>query len=322
MTLRRIYHILNLIREVDLEGIQREAHQRFELLVTGRSDPDVLTMARLLSGEPEIHPWVDVQTLPLKAADTSWSLALMVVHNETLRPEEEQARALLKAARVPLVVVVVGAPLAREALPHRDEAARVHLLSANDREGFEAVLAPKIVEIVPHLRLALGRQLSGMRPVVADRLIEETARANAAYVFTTGLASTIPVIGGPLAVADIVVLTKNQLLMAYKLALVAGKEGHPRDIMGEVVSVIGSGFLFRQIARELVGLIPGVGILARVAVAYAGTWAIGRLVYIWATESRRLSREEIRNLLREGARRGSEAARQLWQRRHEPLPGD
>ena len=33
--------------------------------------------------------------------------------------------------------------------------------------------------------------------------------------------------------------------------------------------------MFRQLARQLVGLIPVVGILPKVAVAYGGTWAIG-----------------------------------------------
>jgi hypothetical protein len=46
--------------------------------------------------------------------------------------------------------------------------------------------------------------------------------------------------------------------------------------------VIGGGFLFRQLARELVGLIPIAGVAPKVAVAYAGTWAIGRAVGMWA----------------------------------------
>ncbi len=321
MSIRKFYHLLNLIREVDLEAIRREASHRFDILVTGRSDPDVLSLARLLSGEPEIHPWVDIQMLPFKAGN-GWSLALLVVHGDELHPDEEEARARLREMKVPVVVVVLGAPFAREALPRRGEAARVHLPSASDRVAFEEVLAPKLLEVVPHLQLALGRQLQGLRPIVADRLVEETARANAMYVLTTGLAGTVPLLSAPLAVADVVVLTKNQLLMAYKLALVAGKEGHPRDVMGEVVGVIGTGLLFRQIARELVGLVPGVGIIAKVTVAYAGTWAIGRLVYIWATEGRQLSKEEMQALLREGTRRGTELAARLLRRRREPLPGD
>ncbi len=321
MTWRHIYNIFNLIREVDLGAIQGEAHRRFALLVTGCSDPDVLAVARLVSGGEEIHPWLELQTWPHQSQDT-WDMALLVARGEHLGDEEKQAREALHGAGVPVVVVLVGAPFAAEALPRRKERARVRLVSPEDREGFEMALAPAMIKAVPALRLALGRHLKGVRPVVADQLIEETSRTNAAYVFTTGLAETVPLLSAPLAAADILVLTKNQLLMAYKLALVAGKEGTPKDILLEVTSVIGGGFFFRQVARQLVGLVPGVGLVARAAVAYAGTWAIGRLVYVWATEGRRLSKGEMGRLLREASKRGQEAVRQLLQRRRPALPGD
>ena len=47
--------------------------------------------------------------------------------------------------------------------------------------------------------------------------------------------------------------------------------------------MIGGGFLLRQGARQLVGLIPVAGIVPKVAVAYAGTLAIGKAVVAWAT---------------------------------------
>ncbi|MDQ7029220.1 MAG: hypothetical protein Q9O62_05290 [Ardenticatenia bacterium] len=321
MTWRHLYNVFNIIREIDLEAVQQQAHRRFAILVTGCSDPDVLALARLVSGGAEVHPWLELQALPHRHQET-WDLALLVVRGERLGDEEKAAREALHRAGVPVIVVLVGAPFTAEALPRRKEAARVRLLSTSDREGFERVLAPAILKVVPSLNLALGRHLWGLRSVVADQLIERTSRANAAYVFTTGIAETIPVLSAPLAVADVIVLTKNQLLMAYKLALVSGKEGRPRDIFVEVVGVIGGGLLFRQVARQLVGLVPGVGLMARAAVAYAGTWAIGRLVYTWATEGRRLSKAEMAQLTREASQRAREAVRQFWQRRREPLPGD
>ena len=89
-----------------------------------------------------------------------------------------------------------------------------------------------------------------------------------------------------MTIGDVVVLTKNQLVMSYKIALAAGRSGRPRDLVGEIIGVLGGGLLFRQVARQLIGLVPVIGIVPKVAVAYGGTWAIGRAVTLWATGRR------------------------------------
>ena len=48
-----------------------------------------------------------------------------------------------------------------------------------------------------------------------------------------------------------------------------------------------------QVARQLVGLIPVVGIAPKVAVAYGGTWAIGQAVVLWATTGQALTMESV-----------------------------
>jgi uncharacterized protein (DUF697 family) len=87
----------------------------------------------------------------------------------------------------------------------------------------------------------------------------------------------VPVLNIPLNAADMLVLSKNQALLVYKLALAFGAPADFQAQMKEVLPVIGSGFLWRQVARQLVGLIPGFGIVPKVAVAYAGTYATGKL---------------------------------------------
>jgi uncharacterized protein (DUF697 family) len=163
----------------------------------------------------------------------------------------------------------------------------------------------------PALRLALARQLPPLRAAIFTALIDETARANATYALTTGLAEAVPVLDVPLNLADMVVLTKNQLVMSYKIALACGKKGQPRELIGEVMGVIGGGFLFRQAARQLVGLIPVAGIVPKVAMAYAGTWAVGRAVAAWASEGRRLTPAAVRAFYREAWDRGKTVARAM-----------
>ena len=101
-------------------------------------------------------------------------------------------------------------------------------------------------------------------------LIQETAQANAKFAFTTGLAETFPILSAPLALGDILVLTKNQVVLGYRIMLAAGRDGEPRKMVGEVLGILGGGLLLRQIARELVGLIPVAGLPLKIAVAYSG----------------------------------------------------
>ena len=99
--------------------------------------------------------------------------------------------------------------------------------------------------------------------------------------------------------------------MGYRLVLASGRDGEPKKLIGEILGMLGGGLVFRQIARQLVGLIPVVGIVPKVAVAYGGTWAIGRAVVLWVTEGRTASAETLRTLSREGLLRGRAVARDL-----------
>ena len=181
--------------------------------------------------------------------------------------------------------------------------------------AFEAVGNAVLMAVPPALRLGLGRQFPGLRSLLFSMLIDETARANASYAFTTGIAEIIPVLNVPMNLGDVVILTKNQLIMSYKIALVAGKSGTPRHLIGEILGVLGGGLLFRQIARQLVGLIPAVGVAPKVAVAYGGTWAIGRAIVLWATAGQAVTAESVRAFYDQGLTRGRAVARALVSRR-------
>jgi uncharacterized protein (DUF697 family) len=212
---------------------------------------------------------------------------------------------------------VIGAAEKTAAIVRRGENQRVVTAPDLNARALDAVGNAVLTAVQPELRLGLGRQLPGLRTLLFTMIIDETARANASYAFTTGIAEIIPVLNIPMNIGDAVILTKNQLIMSYKIALVAGKSGTPRHLMGEIFGVLGAGLLFRQIARQLVGLIPVVGVVPKVAVAYGGTWAIGRAVVLWATAGQALTAESVRAFYNEGLKRGRQAARALVGRRAE-----
>ena len=305
--------VWRLIRELDLESLRRDAEGRFRLVVLSDSPDDADTVASLLSGGPA-HPWVETRAPSELAADAddrvTLTAVLAVTDEPALTPAADNTIQRLARAGVPVVTLVHGSERPVDAVARAGETARA-VVPALD-EAAVGPLAAALVRAVPAgLRLALARQLPPVRDAVFDLLIEETAKANATYAFTTAMAEAVPVLDIPLNLADILILTKNQLLMGYKIALGAGKSGRARDVIGEVVGVVGGGFLFRQAARSLIGLIPMAGLIPKVAIAYTGTWAIGRAVVVWATQGRRVSHATLRRLSREAAGRGRTFARGL-----------
>jgi uncharacterized protein (DUF697 family) len=333
-----------ILRETDLEAIRRGAESRFQVLVAGDEPADAEQLARLIGesadataspgGSADKHPWlltIDASTAAPVIGRESFNLAVLVSRKAELSSSLASIRDDQAARGVPIVVVVVGAAGKAAAIVRRGETQRVvtslELTSPDLSAGaFEAVGNALLTAVPPELRLGLGRQFSGLRTLLFTALIDETARANASYAFTTGIAEVIPVLNIAMNIGDVVILTKNQLIMSYKIALVAGKTGTPRHLMGEIFGVLGGGLLFRQIARQLIGLIPVVGIVPKVAVAYGGTWAIGRAVVLWATVGQALTTDSVRAFYDEGLKRGRQAARALVSRRakskeHSPRAG-
>ncbi len=162
------------------------------------------------------------------------------------------------------------------------------------QEEFDMVLACDALEvpqdaieaIVEHFQkhefplVALARVLPGTREMVVNRLIEDVATLNAGIAMLSAVPSVFPLLGllaPPAAVADMVVLTKNQLLMVLRVAAAYGKAPDWRRRLPELASVLGAAFGWRAVARELVGFVPGgVGMVVKGMVAYAGTLTVGR----------------------------------------------
>jgi uncharacterized protein (DUF697 family) len=306
-------HIWRTLKETDLAAIRVDVERRFEVVVMSEDGSEAAALAQLITGGGRAHPWLTVSTAD-EARDqgeaAGLDAAILVSGAEDLRAPLLSARESLRRAGVPVVVVVHDAATPTGAIVRAGEAARVavpHL----DAAAIAAIAEAVVAAFDPTLRLALARQLPPLRPAIFNALIDETAKANATYALTTGLAEVVPVLDVPLNLADMVVLTKNQLVMSYKIALACGKKGQPRELIGEVTGVIGSGFLFRQAARQLVGLIPVAGIVPKVALAYAGTWAVGHAVAAWASEGRKLTPAAVRRFYREAWGRGKTVARAM-----------
>jgi uncharacterized protein (DUF697 family) len=322
LTLNRAWR---LFKEVDLEAVRREAARHLGILIVGESTREADELAVCLAqDQPDPGAWLTAIDAAIAVLDVDRASnrgraepvvdgpdVVVFVSSGTAFPAAlEPVRRWWTTRGVRNVVVAVGGDERHGKVRTQGTSARV-AIDRLDAAGFDAVTDAIFSVVEAEKRLALARQFPALRSRVFNALIDETARANAGYAFSTGLAEIVPLLDIPLNIGDVIVLTKNQLMMSYRLALAAGKDGRPKALIGEILGVLGGGLLFRQIARQLIGLVPAVGIIPKVAVAYGGTWAIGRAVVLWATEGEKLTGDRLKQLSREGLARGREVARAI-----------
>jgi uncharacterized protein (DUF697 family) len=157
-------------------------------------------------------------------------------------------------------------------------------------------LRPAILKQVPARAPAFGRALPPFRPAAAKAVIDDTAMANAQFALVSNIPSIVPIVGSlASAGADLIVLTKNQVMMIFKLAAINGKDLHDQmRLLQEVAPVIGAGFVWRTAARELASFLPfAAGTIPKVAVAYAGTVTVGRAADVYYRTNRKPTREQL-----------------------------
>ncbi|NJM05555.1 hypothetical protein HC891_04100, partial [Candidatus Gracilibacteria bacterium] len=156
-----------------------------------------------------------------------------------------------------------------------------------------------------------ARRLPGLRPALAIHLLKSTSFANASYSAASALPQQIPILALPFVAADIFVLTKNQAIMVYKLALAHGAPPEFQARMIEITPVIGGAFIWRQVARSLVSLIPIWGVVPKVAIAYAGTYTTGFAAWQWYANGDKISRQNLAEVSQKALSQGREIADRL-----------
>jgi uncharacterized protein (DUF697 family) len=155
------------------------------------------------------------------------------------------------------------------------------VIAVTDAETVPYVLATDLVRVPPgqgfpvdEIAAVLARRLGDaaiplaarlpvLRGPVCDALVARFSKRNAviaAAVFIPGV--------------DLPILTLNELRLVTRIALAHGAE-LDGSRFPELLGVVGAGFGFRAIARELLDAIPVAGWAVKAGVAYGGTRAIG-----------------------------------------------
>jgi uncharacterized protein (DUF697 family) len=174
---------------------------------------------------------------------------------------------------------------------------------------------PAVLHHLPEYTVPLGRNYPLFRTLVARHLVNDACFSNAAYSLSTGIAQMVPIFNIPLNVADIFVLTKNQIFLVYKMGLALGMSTELQSYVAAFGGVLGGGFFWRQAARMLIGLIPGFGIIPKAAISYAGTYVVGTTVLQWYLTGGHIPRGQIRQLYAQAYSKGKLTAQNLFSRR-------
>lgn len=181
-----------------------------------------------------------------------------------------------------------------------------------------------MLQLRPDLAIALARRFPVFRAEACRVLVRSACIANAQIALLSALPGVLPITAPFLpaaALADAVVLTKNQAMLVMRVAAAYGhRPGYTRQVR-ELLATVASALGWRTLAREAVSVVPaGVGAAVKAAIAWSGTYAVGRAAIAFQDRGTRPAPGEIRaweTEARQGAAREVEA---LTRRSETPDP--
>jgi len=276
--------IFSLVRKgIDVRSVHAHVRKPFRFLLCG--DPALVAELRrlLLSGHDE--------PVPVEAA-----ACLETIRNDTRLVYSTEMRAViflgrpgdaasadfesLRTLRLPILALTVDpqAPSSGPSAPPEPAAWSEYVVPAVTREALRPRFFIHLVECARGVEIAVGRNLPILRDSVAAKLTRDAANNALKVALASALVDHIPVVGivlGAFASAgDMVAITGIQVMLMLHIE---AAYGHDPDLgrAWQLLPIIGGGFGWRTLARELVGFVPVAGIAIKGAIAYAGTIVVG-----------------------------------------------
>lgn len=271
---------MNVVKDIDFEETRNKAEQVPSILVIASETTLVQKAADLLFGEDDrngvvARSWSDAES---SFDPTRYDVVIVYDPNGT---------GLFDTVRL--------------ATANRRDTSNVFFLSANLSAGADPVqdVRFEILEMLPEMAPAFGRFHPLWRKAAINAIVDQTSRANAQFALISNIPAVIPVLGGIIsASADLLVLTKNQVMMCYKIAAAHGEDlDNQFAIVRELTPVVGAGFLWRTAAREAAAFIPfAAGTIPKVVIAFAGTLTMGKAADFYYQYGSKPSRQQLDKL--------------------------
>ncbi|HYO48506.1 MAG TPA: GTPase [Chloroflexia bacterium] len=159
-------------------------------------------------------------------------------------------------------------------------------ISAKKGTNVAEKLVPALVDALPDLAVALGRELPALRRSASNRVIRHSAMLNTAIG-----AEPIPFI-------DIPVLLTTQVRLVLRIAAIYGESFTSRHAK-ELITTIAGGLAFRYLAQQGAKLVPTGGWAVAAGIAALGTWSIGQVAVEYFESGKRLTRQQMRDMYKQ-----------------------
>jgi len=275
-------NLMQILRELSLDELREEAERPPRILMLAATLEDADVVASNLTGEYR-SPYVTSLRLDTPVDRLDAYDAVVIFDPEARR----ETKTLIDQ-------------LGRR---NRDEVIVTFLSMDNADESAAREVRTRILNRLPERAPSFGRHLPAFVPAAVKSVIDDTAAANAQFALLANIPSIVPLFGALATVsADFLVLTKNQLLLMYKIAAIHGRDLHDKSaIVREMAPVAGAGFVWRTLAREAATLLPmAAGTVPKVAIAYSGTVAIGRAADYFYRFGEKPSKELLKSYYQAG----------------------
>jgi uncharacterized protein (DUF697 family) len=277
--------MVSVLREMSFDDVRDDAERAPKVLVLAANGEDARSFGDLLTGERTAGT-VDA-TSENPSAHELRSYEAVVIQGEDANSRADRIRADLDTKDGG------GAAFVYEgAVP-------------SDKKQLNE-LRQRMMNRLPDRAPAFGRAFPGFRSAAAKSVIDETAKANAQFALVSNIPAVVPLVGGLMAAsADFLVLTKNQLMLLYKVAAIHGRDLSDQfAIFREMVPVVGAGLAWRTVAREIASFVPfAAGTIPKVAVAYAGTLSVGRAADYYYRFGHKPDRDQMKDFYKQATDR-------------------
>jgi uncharacterized protein (DUF697 family) len=265
-------------------AVHAGARRPFKFFVCG--DPGLISELRLLllaghdgdSIPPEAA--AAFETLDLdRSVDTTDARAVICAGRSTDRGSLGLER--LAALRLPVLVLVVDRDVTAPSGPAQAPGPGGVEEYVVDRLAIETLrgrFLPHLIDCCRGIEVAVGRRLPALRETVAAKLTRDAAMNALKVAGASAVIDHVPILGMVLGAfasgADMFAITGIQMTLLLNIGATYGRDPD-LSAMWELLPIVGGGFGWRALARELSGFIPVGGIFIKAAIAYAGTVVVG-----------------------------------------------
>jgi uncharacterized protein (DUF697 family) len=295
---------------LNTKAVHSGARQPFKFLLCG--DPMLVSAFRtmLLSGfEGDAIPHEAAATLetivPGSGAFVDTTDARAVLFFGRIGDRDGARLAAVTAFKLPVFAVLLDEAASVTSGPASAPGPGVvedYVVPTFDFERLRTRVLPHLVDACKNVEIAVGRRLPAMRTTVAQKLTRDAALNALKLSGASAVVDNVPfigvVLGAFMSAGDMLAITGIQMTLMLQIGATYGKDPDVAQVW-ELLPIVGGGFGWRALARELSGFIPVGGIVIKAAIAYAGTVVVGEGAMFYEQHGRHLTPADARRIYEE-----------------------